>query len=68
MVDPQLAEVIGGLLVSDKVTNGVMLIAAAKLIWHLSKADSHMKETRLMAVRAHKRIDKLMGDDVGVSE
>jgi hypothetical protein len=35
------------------------LVAFGKLIWHLSKKDSEAKETRAMAVRAHKRIDKL---------
>ena len=64
-MDQDLAKAVGGILTSDPVTNGIMIIAALKLVWHLSKADSYSKETRAMAVRAHKRIDKIKDDGEG---
>lgn len=42
---------------------GVVVVANVggiiKLVWHLAKSDSETKEAKSMAVRAHKRIDRL---------
>ena len=63
MFEGELEKWIGGLILTGFGTICAGLFAVAKLIWHLSKVDSKIDGAHSMAVRAHKRIDKLKGEE-----
>lgn len=58
----ELEKWVGGLILTGFGAICTGLWATGKLIWSLSKIDSKIDSTHAMAVRAHKRIDKLSGD------
>lgn len=61
MFEIELEKWVGGLILSGFASICAGLFAAGKLIWHLSKVDSKIDSAHAMAVRAHKRIDKIEG-------
>lgn len=64
MFELELEKWVGGLILSSFAAIISFLFATAKLVWHLSKVDSKIDSTHQMAVRAHKRIDKITnGED-----
>ena len=59
MFELELEKWVGGLIIGSFSAICAGIFAAAKLIWHLSKVDSKIDGAHAMAVRAHKRLDKL---------
>ena len=63
MFEVELEKWIGGLILAGFGSVCTGFFAAAKLIWHLSKVDSKIESAHQMAIRAHKRLDKLENDE-----
>jgi len=56
---------IGLLILTNLSSLGGLIYASWRLVWWLSKVDSGIKDAKLTAVRAHKRIDRIAGDHAG---
>jgi hypothetical protein len=51
--------IVGFLVVTNLSAIGALLMVGFKSVWFISKMHSGIDEAKSMAVRAHKRIDKL---------
>lgn len=51
--------VVGILVVTNLGAIGGLIMLGAKAIWYTAKADTRIDDAKSMAIRAHKRIDKL---------
>ena len=54
---------IGSLIIANIGAIGSMAVVAFRATWWLSKLDSRVSEAKATAVRAHKRIDKVTGEE-----
>lgn len=55
--------VVGALLIANVGTIVTIIFAALKVVWWAAKADSRISEAKAMAVRAHKRLDEVKGEE-----
>ncbi len=55
--------VAGAIILTNVGTVVTLAITAAKVVWWASKVDSRIIEAKAMAVRAHKRIDEVKGQE-----
>lgn len=51
--------IVGFLVVTNLSAIGGLVMIGFKTVWWASKTDSKVEESKAMAVRAHKRIDKI---------
>lgn len=51
--------IVGFLIITNLSAVGGLLMIGFKTVWWASKADSRIDEAKSMAIRAHKRIDKM---------